>query len=114
MTIAQLINEPESKTLEFKREMSSPRPLLKTLVAFANAAGGRLVLGVTDDRQVIGIESKSGAFKRSLKELREDALIEFTLPDKPDSRLQKYRLTERGRSFLTTEHTAGTEKGNHR
>lgn len=53
---ATLIHEPESKTLEFKRDLSSPRPLLKTLVAFANSAGGRLVLGVTDDRQVIGVE----------------------------------------------------------
>ena len=54
--IAQRIHEPESKTLEFKRDLSSPRPFLKTLVAFANSAGGRLVLGVADDRRVLGIE----------------------------------------------------------
>lgn len=46
---------PESKTLEFKRDLSSPKPLLKTVVAFANAAGGRLVIGIDDDRQVVGI-----------------------------------------------------------
>jgi ATP-dependent DNA helicase RecG len=55
--IAQIIHAPESKTLEFKRDLSSPRPLLRTLVAFANSAGGSLVLGVTDDRQVVGIDS---------------------------------------------------------
>ncbi|MTW21819.1 AlbA family DNA-binding domain-containing protein [Allochromatium palmeri] len=54
--IAQLIQDPESKTLEFKRDLSSPRPFLKTLVAFANSAGGRLILGVSDDRRVLGIE----------------------------------------------------------
>ena len=53
--LKDLIQQPESKTLEFKRDLSSPRPVLKTLVAFANSAGGRLVLGVTDDRQVIGV-----------------------------------------------------------
>lgn len=55
--ISQLLKEPESKKLEFKRDISSPLTLLKTLVAFANSAGGRLVLGVTDDRKVIGVTS---------------------------------------------------------
>ncbi|MEX1117027.1 MAG: RNA-binding domain-containing protein [Akkermansiaceae bacterium] len=53
--LKDLIHQPESKTLEFKRDLSSPRPVLKTLVAFANSAGGRLVLGVDDDRQIIGV-----------------------------------------------------------
>lgn len=53
--IEQLKTQPESKTLEFKRDLSSPKPLLKTLVAFANAAGGRLVIGVDDARQVVGV-----------------------------------------------------------
>ncbi len=33
---------PESKTLEFKHDLSLPKPLLKTLVAFANTVGGHL------------------------------------------------------------------------
>nr|WP_208597680.1 helix-turn-helix domain-containing protein [Desulfogranum mediterraneum] len=53
--IEQLLREPESKTLEFKRDLSSPKPLLKTLVAFANTAGGKLIIGVEDDKTVIGI-----------------------------------------------------------
>jgi ATP-dependent DNA helicase RecG len=53
--IETLISQPEGKTLEFKRDLSSPRPLLKTLVAFANSAGGRLVIGVGDDRRIHGV-----------------------------------------------------------
>ncbi len=56
MNIEQLITSPASKTLEFKRDLSSPRPILKTLLAFANTAGGRLIVGMADDRQVIGVE----------------------------------------------------------
>jgi len=41
MKIDQILKQPEGKTLEFKRGLSSSRNVLKTLVAFANAAGGR-------------------------------------------------------------------------
>jgi hypothetical protein len=37
---------------------------------------------------------------RYLKPALQDGLIEMTLPDKPRSRLQKYRLTEKGRTWL--------------
>jgi predicted HTH transcriptional regulator len=55
---SQLITKPEGKTLEFKRDISSPRNILKTLVAFANTAGGRLIIGVEDDsKAVLGVEN---------------------------------------------------------
>lgn len=34
------------------------------------------------------LETKTGAFKRAIRELIEDNLIEYTIPDKPNSRLQ--------------------------
>jgi predicted HTH transcriptional regulator len=40
---------PEGKTLEFKRDLSSPKNMFKTLVAFANTAGGRLLIGIEDN-----------------------------------------------------------------
>jgi len=57
-SITQIITMPEGKTLEFKRNLSSPINMLKTLVAFANSAGGRLIIGVEDvTREVLGIEN---------------------------------------------------------
>ena len=53
-----LLALPEGKTLEFKRDLSSPKNLLKTLVAFANTAGGRAIIGVDDQmKQAVGIVS---------------------------------------------------------
>jgi predicted HTH transcriptional regulator len=46
------------------------------------------------------LETKSGAFKRSIMELLNGGLIERTLPHKPNSRLQKYRLTTKGHATL--------------
>ena len=54
-TLPPLLLLPEGKTLEFKRDLSSPRNVLKTLVAFANSAGGKLVIGVDDARRVLGV-----------------------------------------------------------
>ena len=45
------------------------------------------------------LKSKTGAFKRSVNDLIDAHLIEYTIPDKPKSRLQKYRLTEKGRKI---------------
>jgi len=39
---------PGGQTLEFKRDLSAPEGALKTIIAFANTAGGTLVVGVED------------------------------------------------------------------
>lgn len=50
---------------------------------------------------VFKVSSRAGYFKRFLADLVEDGLIEYTIPDKPRSRLQKYRLTEKGKAVLS-------------
>ncbi|MFA6288913.1 MAG: helix-turn-helix domain-containing protein [Opitutaceae bacterium] len=48
MNLPDLLRQNEGKTLEFKRDLSSPEKVLRTLVAFANTSGGRVVIGVED------------------------------------------------------------------
>ena len=45
---------PESQYLERKSARKKPRELLKTLIGFANADGGVLVIGVEDDGRITG------------------------------------------------------------
>ena len=49
------IQKGESKTLEFKQQLPKGQQLAKTLIAFANSSGGKLIIGVSDDRQLLGI-----------------------------------------------------------
>ncbi|AHF90880.1 putative transcriptional regulator with HTH domain [Opitutaceae bacterium TAV1] len=62
MDIAALLRQPEGKTLEFKRDLSSPDNVLKTIVAFANTAGGIMLVGVDDKTR------KTGGLADPLKE----------------------------------------------
>ena len=58
MKLEDLLTRPEGKTLEFKQNLSSPKNILKTLTAFANTAGGVLLIGIEDgSRAVIGVEN---------------------------------------------------------
>jgi ATP-dependent DNA helicase RecG len=56
MNLVEALKRPEGKTLEFKRDLSSPEGMLRTLVAFANTAGGTVLIGVEDaTRHVRGV-----------------------------------------------------------
>ena len=72
--------QAEGKQLEFKRDLSSPLNVLKTLVAFANSARGRLVIGVDDARQVVGVADPLAEEER-ICNLIADAIAPRLLPN---------------------------------
>ncbi len=48
----------------------------------------------------IGMKSDFRAFKRHIEPLLVEEFIEMTVPDKPSSKLQKYRLTDKGKAAI--------------
>ena len=48
----------------------------------------------------LGQKEVSGQLNKIVRELLADQMIEKTIPDKPTSRLQKYRLTDKGRAII--------------
>jgi predicted HTH transcriptional regulator len=59
--LIDLISEGESTILEFKRKATTPEKLAKEISAFANTKGGWLLIGVDDDRKIVGVESEKSA-----------------------------------------------------
>ena len=57
MTILEQIARGEGKTLEFKAAIPTSDRLAKSIIAFANTGGGKILIGVKDDGTVMGIEN---------------------------------------------------------
>jgi predicted HTH transcriptional regulator len=55
MSIKKLIYEGEGVTLDFKKTITRCEKIAKTMVAFANNKGGRLLIGVADDGSITGV-----------------------------------------------------------
>jgi predicted HTH transcriptional regulator len=55
--IRTLINEGEHQKLDFKFGVNDSKKIARTLAAFANTDGGRLLLGVKDNGSVAGVRS---------------------------------------------------------
>lgn len=60
--IKKLIAEGEHQTLDFKFEISDTKKIARSLVAFANTDGGRLLIGVKDNGIIAGIRSEEEAY----------------------------------------------------
>lgn len=81
MNLVEWLQQPEGKTLEFKRDLSSPDGALRSIVAFANTAGGTLLVGVEDGtRHVRGVREPH-ALEERLANLISDSIVPRLVPD---------------------------------
>ncbi len=58
MNIKRLITQGENKKVEFKEQLPKNESIVKTVIAFSNTSGGKLIIGVSGDREIVGIENK--------------------------------------------------------
>ena len=95
------------KCPDFETPQTDPTELRPETEAQSGAQSGAILqalgkrpLSTNELTKILGLRSKTGAFKRTIKELMDRKSIEYTIPDKPSSRLQKYRLTDAGKHLL--------------
>jgi predicted HTH transcriptional regulator len=89
--IRDLIAEGEHQQQDFKFEISDARKIARTLVAFANTDGGRLLIGVKDNGRISGIRSEEEYY------MIEAAASMYCKPEVPF--ISFHRITE-GKNIL--------------
>ncbi len=69
--IRDWISEREHSTLEFKMQVTQLNKIARTICAFANTKGGRLLIGVMDDGEIVGVVH----VEKAQRKLREAASV---------------------------------------
>ncbi len=98
--IRDLIREGEHQQLDFKYAITDSRKIARTLVAFSNTDGGRLLIGVKDNGRIAGIRSDEEIymietaaitfckpevkFTTTIHEIDKKTVLEVFVPSSPD------------------------------
>jgi CheY-like chemotaxis protein len=125
-SLAQVIDGPETQTVEFKRSLrydgatggankALAQPALKTIAAFANTEGGTLIIGRTDEGEVVGIDADLSvmqspdidAFELHLRDLVASAmgpttnhLVDVSCPHVRGKRIARVRVAPSSRPIF--------------
>lgn len=74
------IQKGESTTLEFKKQLPKGLQVAKTLIAFANTSGGKLVVGVDDQQQLLGIQGDIFEIQEQITSMTHELCMPNILP----------------------------------
>src|SRR3990167_2834668 len=100
--IEKLLLENEGKTLEFKESTKSLTNIIKTVVAFANTSGGKIVIGVEDrTKKIVGVPNALEEEERLINVIS-DSITPFLVPN---LEIQNYQ--DRELIIIDIPHLAG-------
>ncbi|SFP28344.1 RNA-binding domain-containing protein [Hydrogenimonas thermophila] len=80
--LKQEIQKGESKKLELKEKLPSNEAIAKTVIAFSNTSGGKIIVGVNDKREIIGIdEDRVFEYEEKISSIVSDLCYPNILPE---------------------------------
>ncbi len=81
-SIIAMIEQGEGKSLEFKQALPAGEKLAKSIIAFANMFGGKIVIGVDDHRNIIGLpNAEIPATMDSISNIVHDSIHPVLVPN---------------------------------
>ncbi len=102
LTIEEILKSNEGKTLEFKESLQSLQGIIKTIVAFANTAGGTIVIGVEDKtKKIVGVDNPLAEEERLASAIN-DSIAPLLMPDIETRLIRKKELM-----LITVPHVSG-------
>jgi hypothetical protein len=88
-----LLKENEGLKLEYKQQISSQEKIAKTLSAMSNTAGGMILIGISDQRKIIGIDPEEERYMIAAANenfcIPKVSLEVFTIKIKPQSAFEE-------------------------
>ena len=81
--LIDILRQPEGRRLEFKSDLPTSADLAKTIISFANDAGGELFIGIDDKtREVVGIdEDRLTELEEKISNIIHDQCAPVILPE---------------------------------
>ena len=80
--LLEQIKKGESKKLEFKEKFPSAEAIARTVVAFSNTSGGKLIIGVNSNREIVGVdETKIFDYEEKTTSIINDLCYPTILPE---------------------------------
>lgn len=96
--LKKLVSLGEGLTLEFKRKATHPEKVVREMIAFANAHGGILLVGIGDDGTIPGLkypEDESHVIKEALRKCKPPLPVKETfIPNAPSRTVIQYEIEE--------------------
>jgi len=72
--VKEILKCEEGLHLDFKQGITNQQKIAKTIAAFANTKGGKIIIGISDKKQIIGIDVDEEIF------MVEEAIRKFITP----------------------------------
>ena len=100
--LGSLLNNDVSEVVDYIREQLVTKLVTKSVTKLVTKLIDFLEEEKTREQifSFLGIGNQTKNFNTNIKPLIDNGLLELTIPFKPNSRLQKYRLTEKGKKLL--------------
>ena len=76
--LTHIITQGESDTVEFKQSFS--KSVIETLVAFSNTRGGRVIIGVKNDKSISGVSVTEESVQQWINEIKQNTKPQI-IPD---------------------------------